>query len=328
MKFVDLVRIHVSAGHGGVGCVSFRREKFVPRGGPDGGDGGRGGDVVLLASRHLSTLLDFQYKNDYAAQRGEHGLGSRKTGSNGKSITLEVPVGTVVRDVATGETLADLVLDGDSCVVAQGGRGGRGNAHFATPTNQAPRQYGRGEPGVERVIELELKLLADVGLVGLPNAGKSTLISVISAARPKIADYPFTTLVPNLGIVSVDTGASFVVADIPGLIKGAHLGKGLGVQFLRHIERTRILVILLDGTGEDIKADYKVITEELREFNPSIARKPRLIAVTKVDAIEANRLASLRKTRFGSAQVHFISAVAGTGVSDLVAAIWKRIAKI
>ncbi|MBP1679102.1 MAG: Small GTP-binding protein domain [Bacteroidetes bacterium] len=327
MKFVDLVRVHVSAGHGGVGCVSFRREKFVPRGGPDGGDGGRGGDVILLASRHLSTLLDFQYKNDYAAQRGEHGLGARKTGSDGRSITLKVPVGTVIRDVATGETIADLVHDGDGFVVARGGRGGRGNAQFATSTNQAPRQYGRGEPGEERTIEMELKLLADVGLVGLPNAGKSTLISVISAARPKIADYPFTTLVPNLGIVSVDTGSSFVVADIPGLIKGAHLGKGLGVQFLRHIERTRILVILLDGTGEDLKADYKVITGELRQFNPAIARKPKLIAVTKIDALDEERLASLRKTRFGTVPVHFISAVAGTGVSGLVAAIWTRIAK-
>ncbi len=327
MKFVDLVRVHVSAGHGGVGCVSFRREKFVPRGGPDGGDGGRGGDVIILASRHLSTLLDFQYKNDYAAQRGEHGLGSRKTGSSGKSITLKVPVGTVVRDILTGETIADLVRDGESYVVARGGHGGRGNAQFATSTNQAPRQFGRGEEGEERVIELELKLLADVGLVGLPNAGKSTLISVISAARPKIADYPFTTLVPNLGIVPVAMGSSFVVADIPGLIKGAHLGKGLGVQFLRHIERTRVLVILLDGTGEDVKADYKVLTEELKQFNPSIARKPKLIAITKIDALDEDRLASLRKTKFGSVPVHFISAVAGTGVQGLVAAVWKRIAK-
>jgi GTP-binding protein len=313
MKFVDLVRVHVSSGHGGVGCVSFRREKFVPRGGPDGGDGGRGGDVSIQASRHLSTLLDFQYKSDYAAQRGEHGLGARKTGSNGKSLT--------------GETIADLVRDGDTCIVARGGRGGRGNAQFATSTNQAPRQYGRGEEGEERVIELELKLLADVGLVGLPNAGKSTLISVVSAAKPKIADYPFTTLVPNLGIVSVATGSSFVVADIPGLIKGAHLGKGLGVQFLRHIERTRVLVILLDGMGDDIKADYKVLTEELRQFNPSIARKPKLIAITKIDAMDEDRLASLRKTKFGSVPVHCISAVAGTGVQGLVAAIWKRIAK-
>jgi GTP-binding protein len=324
---VDLVRIHVSAGHGGVGCVSFRREKFVPRGGPDGGDGGRGGDVTLLASRHLSTLLDFQYKTIYKAQRGEHGLGARKTGSDGKSITLKVPVGTVIRDVATGDVIADLVRDGDDFVVVRGGRGGKGNAQFATSTNQAPRQYGQGEPGEERAIELELKLLADVGLVGLPNAGKSTLISVVSAARPKIADYPFTTLVPNLGIVSVDTGSSFVVADIPGLIKGAHLGKGLGMQFLRHIERTRVLVILLDGTGDDIKADYKVITGELRQFNPAIARKPRLIAVTKIDALDPDRLAMLRKTRFGSTPVHFISAVAGTGIPELIAAIWKRIKK-
>jgi GTP-binding protein len=327
MKFVDLVRIQVRAGHGGVGCVSFRREKFVPRGGPDGGDGGRGGDVVLRASRHLSTLLDFQYKHDYAAQRGEHGLGARKTGSDGDSITLHVPVGTVVRDVTTGEALADLARDGESFVAARGGRGGKGNAQFATPTNQAPRQFGRGEPGEERVIELELKLLADAGLVGLPNAGKSTLISVISAARPKIADYPFTTLVPNLGIVSVDTGASFVVADIPGLIQGAHSGKGLGVQFLRHVERTRVLVILLDGTGEDIKSDYRTITGELRKFNPSIARKPKLVAVTKIDALDRRRLAALRKTRFGSIPVHFISAVAGTGIQDLVTAVWKRIAK-
>ncbi|HEX9006044.1 MAG TPA: GTPase ObgE, partial [Bacteroidota bacterium] len=238
MKFVDVARIHVKAGDGGAGCVSFRREKYIPKGGPDGGDGGRGGSVIIKANRHLTTLLDFQYKREYKAQRGVHGLGSRKTGRSGEDIVLQVPVGTVIRNAETGEVVADLLHDGDEIVPAHGGRGGRGNAAFATSTDQAPRRYEVGAEGEEAELELELKLLADAGLVGFPNAGKSTLISVISAARPKIADYPFTTLVPNLGIVRVGEGAAFVVADIPGLIEGAHSGKGLGIQFLRHIERT------------------------------------------------------------------------------------------
>ncbi len=325
MKFIDLATIAVKAGDGGSGIISFRREKFIPKGGPDGGNGGRGGSVILRANRHLTTLLDFQYRREYRAQRGAHGLGARKTGKSGEDMTLDVPVGTLVRDTATGKLLGDLVRDGEELTVAAGGRGGRGNSEFATSTNQAPRIYEPGEDGEKREIELELKLLADVGLVGLPNAGKSTLISVISAARPKIADYPFTTLVPNLGIVRVDTGRSFVVADIPGLIEGAHSGKGLGLQFLRHIERTSVLVILLEATRGDIKADYDVLLRELTEFNKSLGRKPRLIALTKMDAVDEAGRRAAKRLRFGSVPVRCISAVSGEGIGDLVADLWKAL---
>jgi GTP-binding protein len=325
MKFVDLARISVKSGDGGSGIISFRREKYVPKGGPDGGNGGRGGDVIVRANHHLSTLLDFQYRRHYRAGNGAHGMGARKSGKGGDDIVLEVPPGTIVREVSTGEVMSDLMHDGDTVVVARGGRGGRGNSEFATSTNQAPRVYEPGEDGTEREIELELKLLADVGLVGLPNAGKSTLISVISAAKPKIADYPFTTLVPNLGIVRVDAGKSFVVADIPGLIEGAHLGKGLGLQFLRHIERTKVLVILLDATGPDLAGDYATLVKELAHFNKNLARKPTLIAVTKIDAVDGTILRSLKKTRLGGKPLHPISAVAGTGIRMLVSDMWKMI---
>jgi len=325
MKFVDQARITLRAGDGGVGCVSFRREKFVPKGGPDGGDGGRGGDVVLRANRHLNTLLDFHYRRTYRAPRGEHGLGSNKTGRSGHDITLEVPVGTLVRDMASETVCGDLVEHGQTLVIARGGRGGRGNAAFATSTNQAPRQYEQGEPGVEIEVELELKLLADVGLVGFPNAGKSTLIAAISAARPKIADYPFTTLVPNLGIVRVDEGRSFVVADIPGLIEGAHTGRGLGTQFLRHVERTRVLVFLLESTRPDLRADYRVLRRELRLFNPALLRKPAIIAITKLDIADEAAQSAAAAATFGKTPVHRISAVTGAGVRDLVGAMWHRV---
>jgi GTP-binding protein len=325
MKFIDFARIHVKAGDGGVGCVSFRREKFVPRGGPDGGDGGRGGSIIVRANSHLNTLLDFRYRKNYRAPRGEHGLGSNKTGKSGHDVYLEVPVGTLLRDAATGELLGDLVDDRIEIVVAKGGRGGRGNAAFATSTNQAPRQYERGEEGEEREIELELKLLADVGLVGLPNAGKSTLISVISAARPKIADYPFTTLVPNLGIVRAGTERSFVVADMPGLIEGAHLGKGLGIQFLRHIERTRSLVFLIEAVSRDPQTDFKVLQNELRLFNPLLLRKPKIIAITKTDAADGPLLKVLGKLRFGASRPFFLSAVTGEGIQTLVEEMWRSI---
>jgi GTPase len=328
VKFVDLARIHIRAGDGGVGCVSFRREKFVPKGGPDGGNGGRGGDIVIRANRHLNTLLDFRYRRAYRAPRGEHGLGSLKTGTSADPIVLEVPVGTIVRDGATEEILGDLVEHGAEIVAAHGGRGGKGNAAFATSTDQAPRRYELGGPGEEREIELELKLLADVGLVGFPNAGKSTLISVVSAARPKIADYPFTTLVPNLGIVRVDNGAGFVVADIPGLIEGAHAGKGLGIQFLRHIERTRMLVYLLDATRPDVKADFAVLENELRLFNATLPRRPKLIALTKMDAVDDETRAALAKIRFGRTSVFMISAVAGDGIRELVQALATRLAAL
>ncbi|MCK5573599.1 MAG: GTPase ObgE [Bacteroidetes bacterium] len=325
MKFIDLARIRVKAGDGGAGCVSFRREKYVPRGGPDGGNGGRGGSIVLRANRQLSTLLDYTYRRVYQAPRGQHGLGSRKTGPSGSDVVLDVPTGTLVRDCSTGEILADLVNDGDRFVVARRGIGGRGNAEFATPTNQAPRHCEVGKPGEEREIELELKLLADSGLVGLPNAGKSTLISVISAARPKIADYPFTTLTPNLGIVRVDIGKSFVVADIPGLIEGAHDGKGLGLLFLRHIERTKVLVILLDGTRNELPEDYEVLLNELKLFNPDLLEKTRMIAITKTDSVEADVLASLRKMRFGKVRPSLVSAVTGDGIRELVHRMWEAI---
>jgi GTP-binding protein len=325
MKFIDFANIHVKAGDGGVGCVSFRREKFVPKGGPDGGNGGRGGSVVLRANRHLTTLLDFQYKKVYRAQRGEHGLGKRQSGRSGEDVILDLPVGTMVRDLATGKLVADLLEDTDTVVAARGGIGGRGNSEFATSTNQAPREFEQGGVGEERDLELELKLLADVGLVGFPNAGKSTLISVISAARPKIADYPFTTLVPNLGIVGVGTGKSFVVADIPGLIEGAHAGKGLGHQFLRHIERTKILVLLVDATGEDIRGQERILLKELTLFNKDLAKKPRIVALTKIDALDDRQRKELRAVKFGRVPVHMISAVAGTGMPGFVRAMWDAV---
>jgi GTPase len=327
MKFIDVATIAVKAGDGGSGIISFRREKYIPKGGPDGGNGGRGGSVILRANRHLTTLLDFQYRREYKADKGDHGLGARKTGKSGKDLVLDVPVGTIVRETATGKLMGDLVKDEDTLVVAGGGRGGRGNSEFATSTDQAPRKYEPGEDGEEREIELELKLIADVGLVGLPNAGKSTLISVISAARPKIADYPFTTLAPNLGIVRVDTGRSFVVADIPGLIEGAHLGKGLGMQFLRHIERTSVLVILVEVTHEDIEGDYNVLLRELTQFNKSLGKKPRLIALTKMDAIDPARRRAVKRLRFGKIPVRCISAVSGEGIKELVEDLWEMVAK-
>jgi GTP-binding protein len=325
MKFVDLARIHIKAGDGGVGCVSFRREKYVPKGGPDGGDGGRGGDVVLRSNRHLNTLLEFHYKRAYRAPRGEHGLGSNKTGGSGDPVVLEVPCGTLVKDAGTQRVLGDLVHDGEQLIVARGGKGGKGNAAFATSTNQAPRTYERGIPGEEREIELELKLLADVGLVGLPNAGKSTLISVISAARPKIAEYPFTTLVPNLGIVRVNTGRSFVVADIPGLIEGAHLGRGLGIQFLRHIERTRVLVFLVEATSEDPKTDYAILLNELKSFNRELLKKPQIVVFTKTDLVSAREIRKLKGvTSFGS-KPFLISAATNSGITALVHAMWNAL---
>jgi GTP-binding protein len=269
--------------------------------------------------------LDYRYQRSYAAPRGEHGLGSNKSGKSGKDVTLDVPVGTVIRDAVSGDVIADLVNESDEIVAARGGAGGRGNAEFATSTNQSPREFERGGEGEEQELELELKLLADVGLVGFPNAGKSTLISVISAARPKIADYPFTTLVPNLGIVRIDMGKSFVVADIPGLIEGAHHGKGLGIQFLRHIERTKVLVFLLDGTREDARGDYAILVNELTLFNADLLKKPRLIAITKIDALDPKTIKAFARMKFGGRAVHPISSVAGTGVKELVKEMWKRV---
>src|SRR5690349_16176532 len=295
--FIDEVRIRVKAGDGGNGCLAFRREKYVPRGGPSGGDGGRGGDITLVASNHHNTLLHFRFNPEHNAERGRHGEGSNRTGREGESIELPVPVGTVVYDDDTGELLHDFTKAGDRFLVARGGRGGRGNQHFATPTHQAPTEHEPGKPGEEKHLRMELKLLADVGLVGFPNAGKSTLISRISAARPKIADYPFTTLEPNLGVVSVDD-QTFVVADIPGLIEGAHLGHGLGVQFLRHIERTRLLVHLVDvseATGRDPAEDFRVVMGELASFREDLAKKPMFVVASKIDVAQnPERVESLR----------------------------------
>jgi GTP-binding protein len=327
MKFVDTAQIHIKAGNGGNGVVSFRHEKYVPKGGPDGGNGGRGGSIVMRANRHLTTLLDFQYRTFYNAGKGENGAGAKKTGKSGEDLTIEVPEGTIVRDVASGTILTDLTQHGEECVIAKGGKAGRGNATFATSTDQAPRRAEPGEPGEEREIELELKLLADVGLVGLPNAGKSTLISVISAARPKIADYPFTTLVPNLGIVRVAEGRSFVVADIPGLIEGAHQGKGLGLQFLRHIQRTKVLVFLLEGSRGMLKEDFTVLMNELESFDEELPRKRSIVVVTKIDILDAPTLKKLRSIKLGRREMHFISAVSGAGVRKLVEATEKTLKK-
>ncbi len=295
--FVDEVEIQIKAGDGGRGCVSFRREKYVPRGGPDGGDGGRGGSVFLEADEGLTTLLDFRYRRQYAARRGGHGQGSDKHGANAPHLVLRVPVGTVVRERDTGLLLGELTAQGERLLVAAGGRGGRGNAAFATSTRRTPRVAEPGTPGEERRLALELKLLADVGVVGFPNAGKSTLVSRLSAARPKVAGYPFTTLVPTLGLVRLDDERSFVIADIPGLIPGAAEGKGLGLRFLRHVERTRVLVHLIDldpATGRDPAEDWRLLQRELGEYSPELAARPQLIVANKTDLDgSAPRLAQL-----------------------------------
>jgi GTP-binding protein len=324
--FIDQATIEVKAGRGGNGIVSFRREKFIPKGGPDGGNGGHGGNIVIRADRHLATLLDFRYRRIYRAPGGEHGLGSNKTGRSGEHITLRVPVGTMVKDAFRGTVIADLVKEGDEIVIAQGGRGGRGNAMFATSTNQAPRRATPGEEGEEKKILLELKLIADVGLVGFPNAGKSTLISRISAAKPKIADYPFTTLVPNLGIVRYGEYQSFVIADMPGLIEGAHEGKGLGLKFLRHIERTRVLVFMVECTAENPKKQYQTLRKELGSYNRTMLRKPHLIAVTKADLADDDLMRKIRTLKFPkSVPVIVISSVSGTGIQALLDLLWKTV---
>jgi len=328
--FIDEARILVKAGDGGNGCLAFRREKYVPRGGPSGGDGGRGGDVVLVSDEHENTLLKFRFNPEHKAERGRHGEGSNKTGADGHSIDVDVPVGTVVYDEATGERLFDFTKTGERFVVARGGKGGRGNARFATSTHQAPTEHEPGRPGDERRLRLELKLLADVGLVGFPNAGKSTLISRISAARPKIADYPFTTLEPNLGVVQLENFRSFVVADIPGLIEGAHLGHGLGVQFLRHIERTRLLAHLVDvseASGRDPVRDFETVMTELASFSEELVQKPMIVVATKMDvAQDPARVESLRALAAERGLDYFeISSATGLGIEALKFAMADRV---
>ncbi len=322
--FIDYVKIRVIAGHGGSGAVSFRREKFVPKGGPDGGDGGRGGSVILRGNKNLRTLQDYSYHKLYKAGRGQHGMGSNKHGKKGKDVILEVPLGTVVKDAETGKILGDIVEHGQQVVVARGGRGGRGNARFATPTHRSPREWEPGAPGEERWIELELKLIADIGLVGLPNAGKSTLLSRISHARPKIADYPFTTLEPNLGIVAYHDFTNFVVADIPGLIEGAHEGKGLGIQFLKHIERTRAIAYLIDSTDPQPAETFKILHNELKAYSPALVQKPALIVLTKKDL----QPASFEPPKVGNGlPVIFISAVSGEHLDELKEHFYQLIQK-
>lgn len=320
--FIDEAVIYVKAGDGGNGCVAFRREKYVPRGGPSGGDGGRGGDVFLVSSQHYNTLLHLRYNPEHRAERGRHGEGGNRTGRDGASVEVPVPVGVLVYDADTGELLHDFTEPGQRFLAARGGRGGRGNARFATSTHQAPREHEPGQAGEERRLRLELKLLADAGLVGFPNAGKSTLISRISAARPKIADYPFTTLEPHLGVVQLDDQRTFVVADIPGLIEGAHLGHGLGTRFLRHIERTRLLLHLVDvseASGRDPVEDFHVVMNELASFSPDLAAKPMFLVATKLDAAQdperlkaLKRLAAKKRLPF-----HAISSVTGEGLAKL-----------
>lgn len=316
--FYDEARIYVRGGDGGSGCVSFRREKYVPYGGPNGGNGGAGGDVYLVATAHVTTLIDFKKRSHFRAERGAHGGSKDKQGARGANLEIPVPVGTVVRD-AEGNVLADLAEVGQRVLVARGGRGGRGNAAFATPTNQAPRIAENGEPGEERWISLELRLLADVGIVGMPNAGKSTLLAAVSAARPKIADYPFTTLVPNLGVAEVDQRA-MVLADIPGLIEGAHAGAGLGTAFLRHIQRTRVIIHLLNGLSEDPLADWRQVNQELELYDPTLAAKPQIVAVNKMDLPEVReRWPQLRLAiEAAGAEAMAISAATGEGTRDLL----------
>jgi GTP-binding protein len=328
--FIDEARILVKAGDGGNGCLAFRREKYVPRGGPSGGDGGRGGDVALVSTEHQNTLLQFRFNPEHKAERGRHGEGSNCTGAEGRSLDVQVPVGTVVYDESTGERLYDFTQPGERFIVARGGKGGKGNARFATSTHQAPTEHEPGRPGEEKRLRLELKLLADVGLVGFPNAGKSTLISRISAARPKIADYPFTTLEPNLGVVQFADFRSFVVADIPGLIEGAHLGHGLGVQFLRHIERTRLLAHLVDvsdSSGRDPVYDFETVMQELASFSADLVRKPMILVATKMDAAQdPERVARLRKLAAERGLPCFeISSVTGQGIEALKFAMAERV---
>ncbi len=327
--FIDYAAIDVKAGDGGNGAVSFRREKYVPKGGPAGGNGGKGGDIIIEAHHNLSTLLDFRYKKNYNAKNGEPGGSSLKDGKSGDDIIIKVPVGTIVKDAETEEILFDLDEDGKKAIVSKGGKGGKGNSNFATPTNQTPRYAEPGRPGEEKKIILELKLLADVGLVGFPNAGKSTLISKISAAKPKIADYPFTTLEPVLGIVKYKDYQSFTVADIPGIIEGAHEGKGLGHKFLKHIERTKLLLFLIEVTSENYQRDYNVLLNELKSYSPKLAAKTKIVSLSKTDLVEEIELKKLSKKKIKNAdsQLLLFSSATNSGIKEVIDYLWTALSK-
>lgn len=330
MQFIDQSEIQVEAGTGGDGMVAFRREKYVPAGGPAGGNGGRGGSIFLVAVEHLQTLLDFQYARQFTAENGVRGGTNNRTGADGRDRTIKVPVGTTVYDVSTGDVLVDLVEPGQTFCVARGGKGGLGNKHFLSNSNRAPEYALPGQPGGQRTLRLELKLLAEVGIIGLPNAGKSTLISSVSAARPKIADYPFTTLIPNLGVVRKPNGDGTVFADIPGLIEGAHEGTGLGHDFLRHIERTRLLLHLIDATAEDPIANYQTIQQELQAYGRGLPERPQIIALNKSDAVDDETLENLATelNQLSQVPVFIISAVAQTGLDALLQKVWQSLEQL
>ena len=320
MKFIDEAMITVQSGDGGKGCVSFRREKFIPRGGPDGGDGGKGGDIILSTTSRKRTLYQFRYQRHFKAENGAHGQGKQKTGKNGRNLTIELPPGTLVIDADTGHLIKDLVDTDETFVILKGGRGGQGNTRFKTSTHRTPRFAQPGEPGETRTLKLELKLLADVGIIGLPNAGKSTLITAISSARPKIANYPFTTLTPSLGVVQTDWAEPFVVADIPGLIKGAHQGTGLGIKFLRHIERTRILVHLIDVSSidpDDPLQEYHTINQELVMYDEKLVQKPQIVVLNKLDLPGVRKAAEIFQSAVKDKKITFISALTGQGLEQL-----------
>lgn len=324
-NFVDYVKIHTTSGNGGGGSTHFRREKYIPKGGPDGGDGGRGGHVILRGNKQMWTLLPLKYMKHIKAGHGVHGSGQLKTGAQGEDRIVDVPLGTVARDAETGEVLFEITEEGEERILERGGRGGLGNNHFKTATNQTPRYAQPGEPGLEGWKVLELKILADVGLVGFPNAGKSTLLSVLSAAKPEIADYPFTTLRPNLGIVAYRDHRSYVLADIPGIIEGAHKGKGLGLRFLRHIERNSLLLFLVPADSDDIKKEYNVLLKELKLYNPELLHKDRILAVSKSDMLDEELKAEIKKELPKGIPCMFISSVAQQGLTELNDCIWKML---
>ncbi len=327
--FIDYAEIDIKAGDGGNGAVAFRREKYVPKGGPSGGNGGNGGSIIIEAHHNLSTLLDFRYKKHYKAGNGKPGGSSLKDGKNGEDIIINVPVGTVIKDPKTSKVLFDMDADCKKIIIVKGGKGGKGNSNFATPTNQAPRYAEQGKIGEGKKIILELKLIADVGLVGFPNAGKSTLISKISAAKPKIADYPFTTLEPNLGIVQYKDYQSFTVADIPGIIEGAHEGKGLGTKFLRHIERTKILLFLIEATSNNIQSDYNTLLNELEGFSPELAKKTKIIGISKIDLIEEKELNKILKKKIKNVEGEMLAFSSATmnGIRELLNRLWLALEK-